>query len=166
MQREDGPESGGGSDKDAILSQRLEPACCFALQGHGTGQAASKTLQVIKETGLTDLKYNRHCFTGTYEELLEWRSLPHVRFGVTWKTVTDRASADSVARMETKEILLETDAPFLPPYPECKINPRKFLQKSNLNDITIRRTPQMILQYTKGPTSDGVGILQVYKRNG
>jgi Tat protein secretion system quality control protein TatD with DNase activity len=24
--------------------------------------------------------------------------------------------------METKEILLETDAPFLPPYPECKIN--------------------------------------------
>jgi Tat protein secretion system quality control protein TatD with DNase activity len=77
---------------------------------------------VIKETGLTDLKYRRHCFTGTYEELLEWRSLPHVRFGVTWKTVTDRASADSVARMETKEILLETDAPFLPPYPECNIN--------------------------------------------
>jgi hypothetical protein len=27
-----------------------------------------------------------------------------------------------IARMETKEILLETDAPFLPPYPECKIN--------------------------------------------
>jgi Tat protein secretion system quality control protein TatD with DNase activity len=36
---------------------------------NGTGQAASKTLQVIKETGLTDLKYHRHCFTGTYEEL-------------------------------------------------------------------------------------------------
>jgi Tat protein secretion system quality control protein TatD with DNase activity len=24
--------------------------------------------------------------------------------------------------MEIKEILLETDAPFLPPYPECKMN--------------------------------------------
>jgi Tat protein secretion system quality control protein TatD with DNase activity len=50
---------------------------------NGTGQAASKTLQVTKETGLTDLKYHRHCFTGTYEELLEWRSLPHVRVGGT-----------------------------------------------------------------------------------
>jgi Tat protein secretion system quality control protein TatD with DNase activity len=57
---------------------------------------ASKTLQVIKETGLTDLKYHRHCFTGTYEELLEWRSLPHVRFGVTWKTVTDRAKYETI----------------------------------------------------------------------
>jgi hypothetical protein len=79
-------------------------------------------LQIPWMINFTFLKYHRHCFTGTYEELLEWRSLPHVRFGVTWKTVIDRASADSVARMETKEILLETDAPFLPPYPECKIN--------------------------------------------
>ena len=75
-----------------------------------------------KKTGKTALKYHRHSFTRTYEKLLEWRSLPHVRFGVTWNTVADKASTDSVARMETKEIVLETDVPFLPPNPECKIN--------------------------------------------
>jgi hypothetical protein len=57
-----------------------------------------------------------------YEELLEWRSLPHVRFGVTWNTVADKASTDSVARMETKEIVLETDVPFLPPNPHVNHN--------------------------------------------
>ena len=114
----------------------------------GTGQAASKTLQVIKETGLTAFKYHRHCFTGTYEELLEWTSLPHVRFGATWKTVAGRASADSVARIETKEILLETDAHFLPPYPECKVNHPWNLEVVAQEVSRIRNVPLSMLMTT------------------
>ena len=60
-------------------------------------------------------------------------------------TVTDRASADSVARMETKEILLKTDAPFQPPYPECKINHPRNLEIVTQEVGRLRNVPLSVL---------------------
>ena len=52
---------------------------------------------------------------------------------------------DTVARLETREILLETDSPFLSPYPECKINHPWNLEAVSKEVCRLRNVPLSLL---------------------
>lgn len=100
----------------------------------GDGSAATRTLEIIMQNGFTHLKFHRHCFCGTLDELDAWKKLPQIVFGITGKTSTseDLQIHNAAARIPDNQLILETDAPYLPPFTGCKIN-----HPWNLIDIAI-----------------------------
>lgn len=126
-----------------------------------TGEASARVLTIIREVGAAGLKFHRHSFIGSFEELQEWRVLPRVRFGISWKTCQE--SPDVVARLESREILLETDSPYLSPYPECRINHPWNLEAVAQRVSEIRNVPLSILMETINRNSiDFYGLRHSY----
>ena len=80
------------------------------------GSAAAIVLDLLKSLKLTNLRVHRHCFVGSATELEQWmRVLPSAMFGITTKALTTEAQQTVVANIPLDRLLLESDAPFLPP---------------------------------------------------
>ena len=90
----------------------------------GDGTAAQRTLQIIHQHNFTNLKFHRHCFTGSFQEYQEWNMLPNIIFGITGRLCQPDFSYFEMvsARMTLERIVLESDAPWLPPSYGCRIN--------------------------------------------
>ena len=56
---------------------------------HGDGTAATRVLQLIQQHNFTNLKFDRHCFSGTLKELENWRVLPRVVFDINFGLKSD-----------------------------------------------------------------------------
>ena len=98
------------------MKQLGKPLILHCRDG-GTGVAARNTLDMLRKHDLTQWPIHRHCFDGTPEELAQWMTdLPCCKFGFTARIF--KASPElkaSIARLPWSRVLLETDAPFLPP---------------------------------------------------
>ncbi|XP_062611548.1 uncharacterized protein LOC134273368, partial [Saccostrea cucullata] len=105
----------------------------------GSGEAAKRTLDMIRMMDMTHHAFHRHCFTGSVEELRQWEmELPAVKFGVTMRSAQD---PNLVARIPVERLLLETDAPYLLPAPGCKMNHPWNLASLAAQVASIRNTP-------------------------
>jgi TatD DNase family protein len=82
----------------------------------GSGEAARITLRFLEELGLTMLRIHRHCFLGSLEETKEWqRKLLNVKFGFNAALFKSSETMKVVSHLAVNKILLESDAPYLPP---------------------------------------------------
>ncbi|CAC5420969.1 tatD [Mytilus coruscus] len=81
----------------------------------GDGSAAKRTLELILHHNLADMKFSRHCFEGTIEELTAWQQLPTIMFGVSGKFIRDNTGLEVIPRIPPHQLVLETDSPFLSP---------------------------------------------------
>ena len=80
------------------------------------GSAAAIVLDLLESLKLTNLRVHRHCFVGSATELEQWmRVLPSAMFGITAKALNTEAQQTVVAKIPLDRLLLESDAPFLPP---------------------------------------------------
>jgi len=90
---------------------------------HGVGTAAARVLQLIHQRTFTNLKFHRHCFSGTLKELEDWRILPRVVFGITFGLRADYNILENlVPTIPDNQLVLETDSPYLPPEKDIRIN--------------------------------------------
>jgi Tat protein secretion system quality control protein TatD with DNase activity len=107
----------------------------------GTGMAAKAMLAVLEQNEMTDWPIHRHCFTGTGEELEEWmRRLPHCLFGFT--SLIQYSSCELrrvIIRMPANRILLESDAPYLPPRRSSSADTNRILLESDALNLTPSR---------------------------
>ena len=103
-----------------LMARTLDKPVILHCRDKGTGEAAEHTLSTIRMMDMSDHAFHRHCFTGELEELRQWqRELTNVKFGVTMKSIQDPRM---VALIPPEQLLLETDAPYLPPAPGCRLN--------------------------------------------
>jgi hypothetical protein len=63
----------------------------------GDGAVAARALELITQLGCRDMRFHRHCFNGDLLELQQWKTLPNIVFGVTWKSV--RENPDVIPRI-------------------------------------------------------------------
>ncbi len=83
-----------------------------------TREAFAETLAVLSEYRSRGLRGVFHCFSGTAQEYRVLRGLGDFRFGIAGMVTYKNASlAAVVAEMELADLVLETDAPYLPPVP-------------------------------------------------
>ncbi|XP_062605129.1 putative deoxyribonuclease TATDN2 [Saccostrea cucullata] len=88
-----------------------------------SGYAAREFLALLEELGLTDLRIHRHCYIGSPEEAIAWMErLPNVKFGFTSSLLGLFETADALCAMPMERILLESDAPYLPPTSRMDVN--------------------------------------------
>jgi Tat protein secretion system quality control protein TatD with DNase activity len=66
------------------LAARFDKPVVLHCRVNGDGTAAARVLQLIHQHNFTNLKFHRHCFSGTLKELEHWRILPRVVFGITF----------------------------------------------------------------------------------
>ncbi|XP_056001706.1 D-aminoacyl-tRNA deacylase-like [Ostrea edulis] len=103
-----------------LMARDLGKPVILHCRDNGTGEAAVHTLATTHMMDMLDRVFHRHCFIGELEELRQWqRELTHVKFGFTMKSVQDPRM---VALIPPGQLLLETDAPYLPPAPGCRLN--------------------------------------------
>ena len=83
-----------------------------------TREAFEETVQVLSEYRGDRLRGIFHCFSGTAEHYRTLRGLGDFRFGIAgMSTYKNSALASAIAEMALADIVLETDAPYLPPVP-------------------------------------------------
>jgi TatD DNase family protein len=105
-----------------LIARRHQLPVILHCRDHGSGDAASRALIIIK-SDFADLKYHRHCFDGTADELREWQALPNIVFGISGKFIRSGCKDQSViSRVPPHQLVLETDAPFLSPVSCCEVN--------------------------------------------
>lgn len=81
-----------------------------------TGCAAREFLSILEDLYLTDLRIHRHCFTWDAVEAMTWmHKLPNVKFGFTSNLLRLSAAADVLCAIPMSNVLLESDARYLPP---------------------------------------------------
>ena len=90
-------------------------------QGNGAAEAMRNLL--VKHN-LQNKRIHHHCFTGDHTEALAWRESirPNLKFGITSKLLTSQSLQESVQIIPTTQLLLEMDAPYLPPNGHGKDN--------------------------------------------
>ena len=66
------------------LAARFDKPVVLHCRDHGNGTAAARVFQLIHQHNFTNLKFHRHCFSGTLKELEDWRILPRIVFGITF----------------------------------------------------------------------------------
>lgn len=91
----------------------------------GDGSAAARTLQLIQQHNFTFLAFHRHCFIGSIAELDTWNStLPYVVFGISigLDTGSEMILENLIAKIPDKNLVLETDSPYLTPGNTKQIN--------------------------------------------
>jgi TatD DNase family protein len=106
------------------LTRSLKKPLVLHCRDHGTGEAAQIVLAMLHQHQMTEWPIHRHCFTGTGRELRQWKEeLPRCHFGFTSKVCEfDQVLRAEVVHLAKERILLETDAPFLPPDPAQPLN--------------------------------------------
>nr|XP_034330588.1 3'-5' ssDNA/RNA exonuclease TatD-like [Crassostrea gigas] len=91
----------------------------------------------------SDHVFHRHCFTGEAQELRQWqKELPPAKFGVKMESIQDPRT---VALIPPERLLLETDAPYLPPAPGCRLNHPWNVLSLAKQVAFIRNTPPSLL---------------------
>ena len=85
---------------------------------NGDGAAARDTLQILTRKGLANAKIHRHCFSGTQNELVEWRrTLSNCYYGFTTTLFRKEETRMAAKRCPLNRFLLETDCPYLGRFP-------------------------------------------------
>jgi Tat protein secretion system quality control protein TatD with DNase activity len=80
---------------------------------------------LIQQHIFTNVKFHRHCFSGTLKELENWRMLPRVVFGITFGQKSGYNILENlVPKIPDNQLVLETDSPYLPPAKNKMINHR------------------------------------------
>ena len=98
------------------LAKEFEKTIILHCRDSGTGEAARDTLTCLSDLGLTNHPIHRHCFSGDIKEMKEWiRVCPQVCFGFTTTLLKSDVVKEAVSKLELGRILLESDAPYLPP---------------------------------------------------
>lgn len=80
--------------------------------------AEEETIRILREEGAYEIGGVMHCFTGSYETM---KKAVDMGFFISYSGIITYKNAESlrevVKKTPTSRILLETDAPFLPPQP-------------------------------------------------
>lgn len=121
----------------------------------GDGAVAARALELITQLGCTDMRFHRHCFNGDLLQLQQWKTLPNIVFGVTWKSV--RESPDFIPRINLDQLVLETDSPYLSLYSCCPTNHPWNLPAVALEVASLRNVPLSVLNWT---TNENTEILR------
>ncbi|CAC5385651.1 tatD [Mytilus coruscus] len=98
-----------------LLARRKGLPVIIHCRDCGDGSAAKRTLELILHHNLAGMKFYRHCFEGTIEELTVWQQLPTIIFGVSGKFIRDNTALEVIPRIPPHQLVLETDSPFLVP---------------------------------------------------
>jgi len=105
------------------LAESLSKVLILHCRDWGSGEAAKKTLEIIQESGYTNLHIHRHCFVGTVEELNIWKqALPNAYFGFTATIFRDQETRKAVSQIPISRMILESDSPYLAPDEHCPVN--------------------------------------------
>ena len=128
------------------LANKKDLPVILHCRDSGNGAAAARTLMLIHKWGFAHFHYYRHCFLGTATELAELQQLPHILFGISGKFMRNKATTVYViARIFPRQLALETDSPFLSPYPYCHINHPWNLDAIATEVSKIRNVPLPVL---------------------
>ena len=115
----------------------------------GDGAVAARALELITQLGCRDMRFHRHCFNGDLLELQQWKTLPNIVFGVTWKSV--RENPDVIPRINLDQLVLETDSLYLSPYSCCPTNHPWNLPAVAIEMARLRNVPLSVLNWTAIP---------------
>lgn len=117
------------ANQEEVLRMTLELARVRGLpvilhcRDSGDGSAAARTLAIIREGNFTRLRFHRHCFLGSVQELVEWQTLPDIVFGVTGAFFRSHQNNRAlIPRIPSHQLVVESDAPYLSPLSCCPIN--------------------------------------------
>jgi TatD DNase family protein len=98
------------------LAEKYSKAVVLHCRDRGSGEAAQRTLAIIKELGLTRLRFHRHCYVGDLQEAQEWQgTLINLWFGFTSASLKNQATEEVASRLDLTRVLPESDSPYLPP---------------------------------------------------
>ncbi|XP_052688991.1 3'-5' ssDNA/RNA exonuclease TatD-like [Crassostrea angulata] len=125
------------------IARSLGKPVILHCRDDGSEEAAAQTLPTIQMMDRSDHVFHLHCFTGEAQELRQWqKKLPHTKFGVTMKSIQDPRT---VALIPPERLLLETEAPYLPPAPRCRLNHPWNVLSLAKQVAFIRNTPPSLL---------------------
>ncbi len=111
----------------ALAPLALEQQKTLVLHCRGS-TASQRVLQLLRDLGLTGLKIHLHCFSESFAVAQEWISAcPHICFGFGTPVLTNPEVADTVMRLPLQKLLLESDAPYQPIFPEKVTTPWSLL---------------------------------------
>ncbi|XP_052685322.1 putative deoxyribonuclease TATDN2 [Crassostrea angulata] len=98
------------------IAKEMDLTLVVHCRDPNTGCAAREFLSILEDLHLTDLRIHRHCFTGNAVEAMTWiPRLPNVKFGFTSNLLRLSGAADVLCAIPMSNVLLESDAPYLPP---------------------------------------------------
>lgn len=131
-----------------LLARRKHFPVIIHCRDCGDGSAAKRTLEIILYHDLADMKFYRHCFDGTIEEMTAWQQLPTIIFGVSGKFIRDNTGLEVIPRIPPHQLVLETDSPFLSPFPWCPVNHPWNLPVIAKEVSRLRNIPLSVLMWT------------------
>ncbi|CAG2252032.1 tatD [Mytilus edulis] len=131
-----------------LLARRKHFPVIIHCRDCGDGSAAKRTLEIILYHDLVDMKFYRHCFDGTIEEMTDWQQLPTIIFGVSVKFIRDNTGLEVIPRIPPHQLVLETDSPFLSPFPWCPVNHPWNLSVIAKEVSRLRNIPLSVLMWT------------------
>jgi TatD DNase family protein len=79
--------------------------------------ASRECLEIVRAKCQPEQQIHLHCFSGGLEQYREWRAaFPDCYFGFTGKVAHfNSAQREALLRVRSERLLLETDAPYMPP---------------------------------------------------
>ncbi|XP_063399041.1 uncharacterized metal-dependent hydrolase YabD-like [Mytilus trossulus] len=98
-----------------IAQQKRLPV---VIHCRGNYDTSNECLRCLTDNLPADHHIHRHCFNGSYAEYIKWKiAFPEVKFGISPFLLNEIKYPQFrvlVCKMELRDLLLETDAPYLP----------------------------------------------------
>ncbi|CAG2227837.1 tatD [Mytilus edulis] len=97
-----------------LLARRKYFPVIIHCRDCGDGSAAKRTLEIILYHDLADMKFYRHCFDGTIEEMTAWQQPPTIKQG---NVIKEQASKQKTAHLSPFSPIRLPNTPATPTTP-------------------------------------------------